>query len=281
MAITYTPLRYPGGKTAYAGLLEKIIELNKLNDVILVEPYAGGAGASIKLFLSGKVSGLVLNDLDPAIYAFWWSVIHSPEALIEKISKVPITIEEWKKQREICRHKDTRDLLTLGFSTLYLNRCNRSGILTANPIGGINQNGRYKLDARFNREGLAKKILAISEKASLIDLHNISCEKLLAGLKRRKDKSHLLVYLDPPYFQKGPCLYLNHYDQNDHSKLAKLVLSCDFNWIMSYDSKNEVRRLYSSVPQYQSSLRYTIIGNIEASELVITRLKVPNSLKRI
>ena len=279
--LTYTPLRYPGGKTIYAELLADVISLNDLKDVTLVEPYAGGAGASIKLLLEGRVSRLILNDLDPAIYAFWWSLTHMTDALSNMISETPITLEEWKKQRGISRRKDTHDLLRLGFSTLYMNRCNRSGILTANPIGGINQTGSYKIDARFNKPRLLEKIKKIAEKSHLIDVRNTSCERLLAGFKRRKDTSNLLVYLDPPYFQKGPSLYLNHYDAEDHAKLARLIQGCNFNWILSYDCQEEIRQLYSLIPQYKSSLRYTILGNVEACELIATSLKVPKRLKRI
>lgn len=281
MATTYTPLRYPGGKTAYAGLLSEVIRLNHLEDVTLVEPYAGGAGASIKLLLEGKVSQLILNDLNPAIYAFWWSVLNRSNELVKKINKTPVTIDEWKKQRAISRKNDVSKPLSLGFSTLYLNRCNRSGILSANPIGGINQDGDYKIDARFNKEGLIAKIEAISKHSSLIEIRNSSCEKLLAGFKRRNDTSNLLVYLDPPYFQKGPSLYLNHYSAKDHEKLARIILGCNFNWIMSYDCHKEIKKLYASVPQYKSQLRYTIIGNESASELVATKLKVPKLLKKI
>ncbi len=281
MATTYTPLRYPGGKTAYAGLLAEVISLNHLNDVVLVEPYAGGAGASIKLLLEGKVSRLILNDLDPAIYAFWWSVLNVSNELVKMITDIPFTIDEWRKQREIAKTKNPCDLLTLGFSTLYMNRCNRAGILTANPIGGIKQDGTYKINARFNKDGIIAKIQTIAKKSALIELRNTSCERLLAGFKKRKDTSKLFVYLDPPYFQKGPSLYFNHYAEKDHEKLSKLILSCDFNWILSYDCHPEIQRLYSCVPQYQSQLRYTINGNVEARELVATRLKVPNTLKRI
>ena len=118
MAITCTPLRYPGGKTAYAGLLSEVIRLNHLDNVTLVEPYAGGAGASIKLLLEGKVSRLILNDLNPAIYAFWWSVVYNADALIEKILETPINIEEWKKQRIISRQNNIENKLSLGFSTI-------------------------------------------------------------------------------------------------------------------------------------------------------------------
>lgn len=281
MATTYTPLRYPGGKTVYADLLWDVITLNGMTDVVLVEPYAGGAGASIKLLLQGKVDQLILNDLDVAIYAFWWSVINEPDYLVNRVLTCDLTVDEWKKQREINRVKDSRDLKSLGFSTLFLNRCNRSGILTANPIGGIRQLGNYKIDARFNREGLVEKIINISGHSKKIALRNTSCEKLIAALNRRKNLSNFLVYFDPPYYQKGPLLYMNHYTASDHEKLAGLIQTSRFKWILSYDRHHEIERLYSHVKQYEAELRYTIVGNEKANELVATDLLVPGYLKPI
>lgn len=281
MSTTLTPLRYPGGKTSYAELLCEVISLNQLRDVTLVEPFAGGAGASIKLLLTGKVSRLLLNDLDPAVYAFWWAIRNRGQAFAEKILETPVDIETWKKQRCIVQEKDASDLFRLGFATFYMNRCNRSGIITANPIGGIQQTGSYKIDARFNREGLARKVLAISERASDIDIKNDSCEKIISVLSRRKRLDRILVYFDPPYFDKGPSLYLNHYQEKDHVSLARRILGCRFNWVLSYDCVDQIRQLYASVPQYQAELRYTILGNEKAKELIATRLKMPVSFRKM
>jgi len=281
MATTYTPLRYPGGKTVYADLLRDIIALNEMKNVILVEPYAGGAGASIKLLLQGAVDRLILNDLDPAIYAFWWTVLKDPNYLVNQVLTCKLSIDEWYRQREINRQKKSHDLKSLGFSTLYLNRCNRSGILTANPIGGIRQLGSYKIDARFNRDGLVKKIASIAALAEKIVLRNTSCERLIASLNRRKNLANLLVYFDPPYYQKGPLLYMNHYTENDHARLASLIQGSLFKWILSYDRHPEIERLYLNVKQYEAELRYTIIGNEKAKELIATDLHVPEYLKPI
>lgn len=281
MATTYTPLRYPGGKTVYADLLEDVIALNGMTDVVLVEPYAGGAGASIKLLLQGKVDQLILNDLDVAIYAFWWAVLNEPNYLVDRVLTCDLTVDEWKRQREINRRKNSQDLKTLGFSTLFLNRCNRSGILTANPIGGIQQLGNYKIDARFNRDGLVEKIVNISAFSRKIALRNISCERLIASLNKRKNLANLLVYFDPPYYQKGPLLYMNHYTPNDHASLAGLIKASRFKWILSYDRHREIERLYSNVKQYEAELRYTIVGNEKAKELIATDLFVPEYLKPI
>ena len=47
----------------------------------------------------------------------------------------------------------------LGFAAFYLNRTNRSGILNAGVIGGKKQDGKWEMDARFNRDNLASRIL--------------------------------------------------------------------------------------------------------------------------
>jgi len=275
MSTTLTPLRYPGGKSSYADLLGEIILLNNLHDVTLVEPFAGGAGASIKLLLNNRVSRLILNDLDPAIYAFWWAIKFRGKEFASKILRCEVSVKEWRRQRAIYNAKSTANLFELGFAAFYMNRCNRSGILTANPIGGIGQQGDYKIDARFNREGLAQKVLKIAERASQIDLRNGSCEHLIVGLMRRKQQDELLVYFDPPYFQKGPSLYMNHYKEADHMRLAEKIRRCRFNWILSYDCHETIRNLYRDVPLYHSELRYTILGNSKASELIATHLRMP------
>ena len=279
MSTTLTPLRYPGGKSSYAALLSEIIRLNAMGKPIFVEPYAGGAGASIKLLLADKVAGLILNDLDPRIYAFWWAVKYHSKDLIELIRSKPVNLDEWYRQREISRKCSQKNLLNLGFSTLYLNRCNRSGILQANPIGGINQTGKYKIDARFNKDGIIQKIEKIAEKAESICVKNEMCERLIESLDCKKN-SHF-IYFDPPYYQKGPSLYMNHYLEKDHVELSKRIRRCKIPWVLSYDYNEEICRLYKGLPQYTSNIRYTILGNEKASELVVTKLLVPHNIKKL
>ena len=56
MGITHSPLRYPGGKSILSPLLGNFIEINNLLDGIYIEPYAGGAGAALKLLFSEYVT---------------------------------------------------------------------------------------------------------------------------------------------------------------------------------------------------------------------------------
>ena len=191
-----SPLRYPGGKTQVYEFVRELIELN--GSLTYIEPYMGGMGIALKLLLNNNVQKIMVNDYDKAIYAFWYSVLNYTDYLINLIETTPITIEEWKKQRIIQQNKDvSEDLLELGFSTLFLNRTNRSGIIKAGVIGGLQQNSDYKLDCRFNKDKIIEKIKLIASMKSRIKLYNMDAEKFIRlNITKTKDS---FTFFDPPY----------------------------------------------------------------------------------
>ena len=283
MPVTLTPLRYPGGKTKYTEMFSEIISENELEMCTFVEVFAGGAGAAIKLLLTEQVKSIFINDLDVAIYAFWRTLKEQPTDLIDLICKTPVTTSEWDRQKRIYVKKDTTDMLSLGFSTFFLNRCNHSGILQANPIGGKSQVGNHKINARYHKKNLIKKIEAIAEYKESIEVFNLDAIALLNHLKNKHRDKKFLIYLDPPYVQKGPLLYLNHYQLEDHRKLRDGTLNSPFSWILSYDSHDSIIDLYKDreCKIYRNHLRHTICGNRTAEELIVSHLKVPSYLKAI
>ncbi|HEP2110139.1 TPA: DNA adenine methylase, partial [Streptococcus pyogenes] len=229
-----SPLRYPGGKSQ---VYDYVRELVIANDAITyIEPYMGGMGIALKLLLNNNVHKIMVNDYDKAIYAFWYSVLNYTEQLIEKINTTPITIDEWKLQREVQKNKNNcDDLLTLGFSTLFLNRTNRSGIIKAGVIGGLKQDGNYKLDCRFNKEKTIKKIKLIASYKKQIKLYNMDAEKFIR-LNITKTKNSF-TFFDPPYYTKGPGLYTNFYNHENHHSLSSTIkhYMSNKNWILTYD----------------------------------------------
>lgn len=277
MPATLTPLRYPGGKTKYANLFTEIISLNSLKNCTFVEVFAGGAGSAISLLLKGHVKSVFLNDLDRAVYSFWKSVKERPAELIDLIRKTPITMEQWHRQRAIYEATDASDILALGFATFYLNRCNHSGILEARPIGGMQQKSTYRINSRYNRETSIIKIQAISKYSDAIEVFNLDGIDFLRHLKRYHRRRKCLIYLDPPYYQKGPVLYLNHFQHKDHAELRAEVLNCPFPWVLSYDNHERIRELYRGrdCTLYLNQLRHTITGNSKAEELIISRMPLP------
>ena len=272
-----SPLRYPGGKAVLSEFLADVIDLNGLRGCVYFEPCAGGAGAALRLLNAGIVSEIHLNDADPRIHAFWRSAIECSERFAEKITKVPLTIEEWEKQKEICADPGRRGFFDLGFAAFYMNRCNRSGILTgAGPIGGREQKGVWKMNVRFNREALAKRVLSLGKNRMRIKIFNEDAVDFLkVHLPRGRGRGRVFAYLDPPYVSNGRRLYLNAYKPEDHKRLAKYISAQKkLPWIMSYDNSNLVRDLYSECRMALLPVRYTLQVKHSARELIIA----PNSI---
>lgn len=263
-----TPLRYPGGKTKIYKYVKHIIQLNDCDHYI--EPYAGGAGVAIKLLLNGDVKKITINDYDKSIYSFWDSALNNTEALINKIKVTPINMEEWYIQKSIQNNKHDPSIsnLDLGFSTLFLNRTNRSGIIKAGVIGGKHQNGSYKLDCRFKKDEIIDKIIKISKYKRNITITNKDAIYFIKQNISHTKKS--LTFFDPPYFEKGPGLYTNFYTQHDHIELAKIInkhMSNNY-WILTYDIAEEIERLYSNYEYEKYYLNYSIATPSKGQEFI-------------
>ncbi|MGO3792985.1 MAG: DNA adenine methylase, partial [Enterococcus gilvus] len=238
--------RYPGGKTQLYKFVKSIMDLNRI-DGTYIEAYWGGFGIGIELLLNRDVERVVINDYDKSIYSLWYSILHHTDDLISLIEQTPITIEEWYKQKEInTNFKNYRNSLENGFSTLFLNRTNRSGIISAGPIGGYNQNSKYKLDCRFNKKGIIKKIRAIAEEKKRIDLFQLDAIKLIDLIPSKYDYNNSFIFFDPPYYVQGKNLYTNFYTHDDHEELALKISNLDqYYWITTYDFTPQIQDIYN------------------------------------
>lgn len=239
----YTPLRYPGGKGKLAPFIQEIYNVNDLNDGTYVEPYAGGAAVALKLLLEGFVWDIVINDIDKKIFAFWWSVLNDTDNMCKKIKECNVNIETWNKQKNIHTNFEQHSLDEIGFATFFLNRTNRSGILSAGVIGGKNQTGNFKIDARFNKNDLIARIELIAKYKNRISIHNKDALILMSEISHNFNKK-TLVYYDPPYFEKGKLLYHNFYSYEDHKSLASFIRKTSHPWIVTYDNVSEIKELY-------------------------------------
>jgi DNA adenine methylase len=279
MPTTDSPLRYPGGKTQLAPLVIDLLRENDLFYCEYAEPFAGGSGLALQLLLDGYVTKLFLNDIDPAVYAFWSCVLKKTEALCERIQNVAITMDEWNRQRDIYRGSRP-NILDLGFATLFLNRTNRSGIIGGGVIGGKDQAGNYKLDCRFNRTDLVNKIRRIAAASDRISLSKLDALEFVKIVLPKMDKRGL-VNLDPPYFGKGPELYTNFYNEDDHRALARAVANIKQRWIVTYDDEPVIRSLYGKFRLYASELNYFAQVKRIGTELLVLdpKLLPPPALK--
>jgi DNA adenine methylase len=259
VAGSFSPLRYPGGKQILARVLGHLIRLNGCEGGAYVEPYAGGAGAALSLLFGEYVRTAIVNDADSRIYAFWDGVLNRTDRLLKLIRDTPVSVDEWKRQRRIYLCPSRHSRLRVGFAAFYLNRCNRSGIIgNAGLIGGLNQTGKWKIDARFNREDLARRVERIARYRERIKLFNLDAVVLLQKEMPKPSRvDRAFVYLDPPYYMKGSHLYLNHYCAEDHVALARFLSTAKFTWVMSYDNTPPIRRLYGAYRQVFFDLDYS------------------------
>src|SRR5437660_215418 len=251
-----SPLRYPGGKGGLSQFLASLIERQRFRCTTYIEPFAGGAGAALRLLYDEYVETIVLNDLDPGIAAFWRSVVTHTAEFIARVQHCPITLDEWHRCKEIYTQRAGRDL-ELGFATFFLNRTNRSGILTARPIGGLQQTGRWKIDARFNRADLAHGLRLIGRYRNRITVSQEDGVDLVhAWLQSEAAAS--FCYIDPPYLNNGAELYLDTLGWQDHIRLAELLKDSQRMWMVTYDCDSRVPAvLYPDLPYARFGIAHT------------------------
>lgn len=286
MGHTLSPLRYPGGKTQLAKFVAETIRINGIQDCIYIEPYSGGFGAGLELLFNNDVSEVVINDYDRSIYAVWYSILNNTDNLIQLIEDTPITIGSWYEQKEIhLKNKKYRNSIENGFSTLFLNRTNRSGIISAGPIGGYEQKGNYLIDCRFNKKALIKKIRKIAAHKDRIRLLQKDAIKLIKIIQEDYNPDNSFIFFDPPYFVQGKNLYTNFYKPLDHKKLANKIADLDnFFWITTYDYESQIHEIYNSFPnsKYYYELLYSVQDKRTAKEYLFSSEKtLLQSLNRV
>ncbi|NNB60870.1 DNA adenine methylase [Pseudomonas fragi] len=268
-----TPLRYPGGKGKFSHFIKQIFEVNNLHDGHYAEPYAGGAGVALELMFHEYASVIHINDLDPAIFAFWQSVVHHTDDICRVINDTPVTMENWHKFKAVLANPQDCSVIDLAMATFFLNRTNRSGILKAGVIGGKEQAGKWKLDVRYNKPDLIKRIELIGKYKNRIRLYNEDAFGFIGNIIPTLPLKSL-TYLDPPYYIKGSGLYRNFYVHDDHVQIASALGSIDKPWIVSYDNVDEIKEIYSKYRQDEYFLSYTAQQKKKGSEVMIYGPKI-------
>ncbi len=242
MSAYYSPLRYPGGKNCVFPFVSRLFYENSLIGMRYAEPYAGGAGLALRLLFEGFVDHVYINDLDRSIYAFWKTLTERPVDFCDWVHEVEVSVRGWHRYKEIQNNSANASLWDLACSTFFLNRTNVSGVIKGGIIGGLEQHGRYKIDARFNKNDLIRRMRRISSVSNRISVSND--DGLAFARKIDRQKRDCLIYLDPPYYCKGADLYMNFFSDKDHQALSRCVHSLRNRWLVSYDNHNFIRTLY-------------------------------------
>ncbi|WP_341809517.1 DNA adenine methylase [Xanthomonas oryzae pv. oryzicola] len=279
----YSPLRYPGGKGRMGPWLARLMRENGLEGGCYVEPYAGGAGAALYLLLRGHAKRIVINDADPAIHAFWETLVDRPDELIRLIWAHAPTMETRGWSQQVLRDLANHTTAEVGFAAFFLNRTSRSGILNGGVIGGKEQAGPYKLDARYNRQRLVSRIEAVAAYSDRIQVHGLDALKLFSKIRSKLPKK-TLIYMDPPYYVKGSQLYRNCYGHDDHALVAQAAKRLEQPLVITYDDTSEIRKIYKGMKSTLFSLTYsTHLARPLASEVLFYNnltLPMPPTLTR-
>ena len=264
----FSPLRYPGGKGMLSNYMQLVVQHNELLDGHYAEVYAGGAAVAWALLFDEYVRYVHINDISKPISAFWQSVLGDTDALCKLINDTPVTMEEWRRQKQVLSNLQDYGHLEIGFATFFLNRTNRSGIITGGVIGGKAQSGVWKLDARFNKQDLVARIQRIASYGNRIILHNKNASDFLkTELPNLPAKT--LVYLDPPYYVKGQGLYEDYYVHEDHDEISRLVeQSVKQPWIVSYDATPTILFLYGGYRNIRYNISYSAQERYAGSEVM-------------
>ena len=261
--MNFSPLRYPGGKAKISPVMEDIIITNRLRGSVFIEPFCGGAGVGLSMLFSGLIDRLVLNDADFGVASFWETVLKDHGFLVDRVKEIQVTIDEWRKQKQIL--KTSSDRREMAFATLFLNRCNRSGILNGGCIGGIRQQ-KYKIDARFNREIIISKIKKVNSLRDKIEIHNMD---VFEFLNKINNFGKVLVYLDPPYWEQGKTLYREYFVREQHEKLASAISDLNVPFVLSYDNVDSIKEMYDFARIENIAISYSAADKRRESEAFI------------
>lgn len=267
-----SPFRYPGGKAFFADHLRNVIERLPGGTTRYLEPYAGGAGAALRLLGVDAVDVVHLNDADPRVFHAWRSLLHETERFIDEIANVPVTIETWYRQKAIINNPEGHDSFALGFATFFMNRTNRSGIVQgAGPIGGLEQKGDWRLDVRFNRDAVIERVSWLGSQRTRIVLSNLDGLEFVKRTSNDVDLARSLYFIDPPYVAAGARLYMNGMRERDHRVLGAYLCSGIIpNWIVTYDDCRLIRECYAGANIDRLDVMYSLQRKRTEGEVLIT-----------
>jgi DNA adenine methylase len=233
----------------------------------------------LKVLAEPHVKQAWFNDLDFGIYALWESVRTRPAELISLVEVfIPTTAAFYKFKDyllDIPEGDKAKYTLSIGFEKLTIHQISYSGLGTKSggPLGGEDQSSEYKIDCRWSPEQLTADIRAAHDLMKQKEV-KVTCEDFESLIRGRRN--HFL-YLDPPYYVKGPELYQCSFTPEDHERLARSLRETTHPWLLSYDDCKEIRKLYKFAVIQEVPLNYTINGAVTKTELLIA----PKGLKRL
>jgi len=265
-----SPFRYPGGKAfLYKYLLGRVKSL-PAGSRYYAEPFCGGAGAAVILLKLDAVDRIHLNDADPKVYSAWKCILEETDRFAAAIFETPVSLETWHASRKIV-DSASKSSFELGFATFFLNRTSRSGIVIgAGPIGGYDQRGNWKIDARFNRDALVERVRWLGLMKDRIKLTQEDALTFLSRSAGRLPIDRTLFFIDPPYVTAGGRLYLNAMNEAKHIALSDMLQDGTLpHWVLTYDNHPLIRTLYGERTIKDLAVTYSLQNKRKEREILI------------
>ena len=282
-----SPLRYPGGKTWLIPHIRAWLKETGAPHRLIVEPFAGGATASLTAVMEGLAERATLVECDPDVAAFWRAALEHGDALIARVRAFTPSREAVERLAA----RPPRDVVEHGFRTLVLNRTRRGGVLAPGAAlikQGENGNGTA---SRWYPETLIKRLRAIQQHADRLSFHEGDGARLLDTVLGRRSpvagdrqlttghwqpatgNRQPAVFVDPPYTaggkRAGARLYAHH--TIDHAALFAAVADSGANFLMTYDCSDEIVALVHRHGLHAETVTMKNGHHAHLRELVITR----------
>lgn len=248
-------------------LAERMFESWQLLETeIWIEPFAGGLGAALTALLDHDVPEVWAAELNPALHAFWTAALVNDDLANRVAATVP-TLDLFFESRDLVAAALAGEQVPsddLGYAAFVVNRCSRSGIVTANvgPMGGKAQAGEWRVESRFTADRLAARLRTVAAlgRVGRVQLLGGDGIDLIEQLPGSGVGHESFLFVDPPYVGVGNSLYAAGMDAQLHLRLATALERCTTPWVLTYDEHPDVRELYR--------------------DFVITRFQIPHAAHR-
>jgi DNA adenine methylase len=246
--------RYPGGKSKLKSRIAfKLNEVSCDNNLEYREPFFGGGSIGL-LILQNRpnLKKVWINDFDLGISSLWTTLIKRPDLLKMYVGKFEPSVELFDNYKqeltatELPTLTSDEDVADFGFKKLAIHQISYSGLGTKSggPLGGRDQKSEYKIDCRWSPHYICKKIDILNQLFSQYIIKNNVCTNYDFAEIINDTTNDALIYLDPPYYNKGNDLYQHGFTEDDHRRLADCLKKTKHEWVLSYDECPEIRKYY-------------------------------------
>lgn len=280
--------RYPGGKNKLSDTIcQRIMSIARTapDNWEYREPFFGGGSIGLALMKQDKLKKVWFNDKDVGIACLWNSVYDFPDDLKKMVRVFKPSVKAFDDISELLRTKPphfdidpnnyhgtggdyhrhiddyNRSVVQYGFYKLAIHQISYSGLglKSGGPLGGRSQESAYKIDCRWSPNYICKKIDQTFRMLYPLEFHDGSvCSSYDFSPLIRDDKCPAVIYLDPPYYDKGSDLYYHAFTEQDHERLAKELKATRHKWVLSYDDCPKIRKLYDWANVEVLNVNYSI-----------------------